>query len=282
MSSPLPTLQGTVNTWHCDEVGHMNVQFYVAAGADATRAYGVAKGVMGPIVSDSDHVRFHRELRAGDIFTCQTYVVGAEKRGLILAHEIYNQGTNALAATIVSRTTLKFSGIENVFGQLNELARPRSIGDQSRLPKLHLTDAVAEQLIPIYQGVVHAEHCDETGDMRQQFIMARFSDGAAHLWHHVGFDRETMLNARRGTVVLEIRIDRLADIAPGTVLIAKSAIVGVEGKVLTFAHFLFDGATGNLVASGEAAAVLLDLDARKTVAFGDAERAGIDPYIMRF
>lgn len=282
MSTYIPTLQSTVNTWQCDEVGHMNVQFYVAAGADATRAYGVAKGEMEPIVSDSDHVRFHRELRAGDIYTCQTSAVGAEKRGLVLSHEIYNRSTNALAATIVARTNLKISGIENVFGQLNELARPRSIADRSNLPLLHLHDETAERLIPIYQGIVHPEHCDAIGNMRQQFIMARFSDGAAHLWHHVGFDRDTMLNARRGTVVLEIRVDRLGETKPGTVLIAKSAIMAVEGKVLTFAHFLFDSATGALVASGEAAAVLLDLDARKTIAFGDGERAGIAPFIMRF
>ena len=139
---------------------------------------------------------------------------------------------------------------------------------------------MAADLIPIYQGLAHPEQCDTDGLMRQQFIMARFSDGAAHLWHHVGFDRETMLKARRGTVVLEMRLDRLADIRSGTVLVAKSAIVEVMGKVLRFAHFLFDGLSGDLLATGEASAVLLDLDARKTVAFSETERAGLAPFLM--
>lgn len=278
----IPTLQGTVNTWQCDEVGHMNVQFYVAAGSDAARMYAAALGVNDLVISQTDHIRFHRELRAGDIFTCQSNIVGSDASGLILAHEITNRGTGALSATIVSQTNIKADIGESNFGELSDSAKPRSIDNQSSLPGLRLDDEIAKNLIPIYQGVVHAEHCDDAGAMRQQFIMARFSDGAAHLWHHIGFDRDAMLKARRGTVVLEIRVDRLADIRAGTALVAKSAIIDVAGKVLKFVHFLFDRATGDLVASGEAAAVLLDLDARKTIAFGETERAGLDPFIMRF
>ena len=277
----IPTLQGTVNTWQCDEVGHMNVQFYVAAGSDAVRSFAAQVAEAAPIISSSDHIRFHRELRAGDIFTCDTKVVGKTASGLTLAHEIYNRSTTDLAATIVSQTNIPAIRHEGALEALNDMARPRSIDVRSQLPALNLREEKAQSIIPIYQGVAHKEHCDEAGAMRQQFIMARFSDGAAHLWHHVGFDRDAMMKARRGTVVLEIRVDRLADIPAGTVLVAKSAIIGVAGKVLTFAHFLFDSATGALVASGEAAAVLLDLDARKTVAFGDLERTGLDPFIMR-
>jgi acyl-CoA thioester hydrolase len=282
MTHPVPTLQGTVNTWNCDEVGHMNVQFYFAAGADAARIYAASKKVSGAVYSQTDHVRFHRELRAGDIFNVTTLPVGTHDSGLILAHQVINRGTGELSATIVSNTSLPAGMAEDRFGDIPEAARPRSIAARSSLPALTLNDPAAEKLIPIYQGVVHADQCNEAGAMRQQFIMSRFSDGAAHLWHHVGFDRDAMLKARRGTVVLETRLDRLTDVRAGTVLIARSAIVEIMGKVLRFAHFLFDGSTGSLVATGEAAAVLLDLDARKTVAFGEAERAGLAPYLMEF
>jgi len=280
MTLSVPTLQGTVNTWHCDEVGHMNVQFYFAAGADATRIYAAGLGAGEPITARTDHIRFHRELCSGDIFSLSTETVGADETGLILAHEIYNRGTDTLAATIVSHTDLAASLLSGPASDLHEMARPRSVAERSALPLLSLGDKMAADLIPIYQGLVHPDQCDTDGLMRQQFIMARFSDGAAHLWHHVGFGRETMLKARRGTVVLEARIDRLADIRSGTVLVAKSAIVEVMGKVLRFAHFLFDGVSGDLLATGEASAVLLDLDARKTVAFGEVERAGLAPFLM--
>jgi acyl-CoA thioester hydrolase len=281
MTDPIQTVRSTVNTWNCDEVGHMNVQFYVAAASDANRAFAVTHGISRPVTSSRDHVRFHRELRAGDIYSVTSAVSGTGEGGLTLSHLMHNSATGILAATLTSQTDLPVHLETGPYEALNEEALPRGVPGASSLPHLQLDDQASASLIPIYQGVVHPEHCDETGLMRQQHIMARFSDGAAHLWQHVGFDRDTMIKARRGTVVLEMRLDRLADVRAGTVLIGKSAMVEVMGRVLRFAHFLFDASTGAPVATGEAAAVLLDLDARKTVPFSDEDRAKITPYLMK-
>lgn len=281
MTIRLQTVQSIVNTWNCDEVGHMNVQFYVAAASDANRAYALTQGIAGPVVSTRDHIRFHRELRAGDIFTVTTAAAGTHETGVILSHDLTNSATGVLAATLTCNTVLPIPLTDGRYEKLKDEALPRGVPGVSSLPHLQLDDQATASLIPIYQGVVHPEHCDETGLMRQQHIMARFSDGAAHLWQHVGFDRDTMIDARRGTVVLEMRLDRLADVRAGTVLVGKSAMVEVMGRVLRFAHFLFDASTGALVATGEAAAVLLDLDARKTVPISDEERAKLTPYLMK-
>lgn len=281
MTNSLQTVQSIVNTWNCDEVGHMNVQFYVAAASDANRAYGVAHSINGAVISSRDHIRFHRELRAGDIFAVTSRASGAHEAGLILSHELRNSATGVLAATLTSQTDLPSDLDSGPYAPVKDEALPRGVPGASSLPHLQLDDQAAENLIPIYQGVVHPEHCDETGRMRQQHIMGRFSDGAAHLWQQVGFDRDTMLKARRGTVVLEMRLDRLTDVRAGAVLVGKSAMVEVMGRVLRFAHFLFDASTGALVATGEAAAVMLDLDARKTVPFSDEDTAKLTPYLMK-
>jgi acyl-CoA thioester hydrolase len=281
MSDPIQTVQSIVNTWNCDEVGHMNVQFYVAAASDANRAFGVAHSINKSVISSRDHIRFHRELRAGDIFAVTSRASGTHEGGLILSHELRNSATGVLAATLTSQTDLPAGLDGGPYEPLSDIALPRGVPGTSSLPGLQLDDQAAANLIPIYQGLVHPEHCDETRLMRQQHIMGRFSDGAAHLWQQVGFDRDTMIKARRGTVVLEMRLDRLADIHAGTVLVGKSAMVEVMGRVLRFAHFLFNASTGALVATGEAAAVMLDLDARKTVAFSDEESAKLAPYLMK-
>jgi len=281
MTDPIQTVRSTINTWNCDEVGHMNVQFYVAAASDANRAFAIAHGNTGPVISTRDHVRFHRELRAGDIFTVTSAISGADENGLVLSHELTNSATGVLSATLTCNTALPIHLTDGPYEDLKDVALPRGVPGVSSLPHLRLDDQTSASLIPIYQGVVHPEHCDETGLMRQQHIMARFSDGAAHLWQHVGFDRDTMIKARRGTVVLEMRLDRLADVPAGTVLICKSAMVEIMGRVLRFAHFLFDASTGALVATGEAAAVLLDLDERKTVPISDEESAKLTPYLMK-
>ncbi len=282
MTKPLQTVQSIVNTWNCDEVGHMNVQFYVAAASDANRAFGVAKNITRPVQSRRDHIRFHRELRAGDIFAVTSRACGThDGGGLVLFHELHNSATGVLAATLTSQTDLPADVDGGPYAELTAEALPRGVPGVSSLPRLRLDDDATAGLIPIYQGLVHPEHCDETGLMRQQHIMGRFSDGAAHLWQQVGFDRDTMLKARRGTVVLEMRVDRLADVRAGTALVGKSAMVEVMGRVLRFAHFLFDASTGVLVATGEAAAVMLDLDARKTVPFSDEESAKLSAHLIK-
>ncbi len=281
MTQPLQTVQSIVNTWNCDEVGHMNVQFYVAAASDANRTFAVSHGQSGPVISHRDHIRFHRELRAGDIFAVTSRACGVHDGKLALAHELRNSATGVLAATLTSRTDIPAKLGEGPYDDLTDEALPRGVPGVSSLPRFRLDDDATAELIPIYQGLVHPEHCDETGLMRQQHIMGRFSDGAAHLWQHVGFDRDTMIKARRGTVVLEMRVDRLADVRAGTLLVGKSAMVEVMGRVLRFAHFLFDASTGALVATGEAAAVIFDLDARKTVLFSDDETAKLSSYLMK-
>lgn len=65
--------RGAANTWECDEMGHMNVRFYLGKAHQGLVHAGVMIG-LGPkalaamgaeLVVDDQHIRFLRELRAG-------------------------------------------------------------------------------------------------------------------------------------------------------------------------------------------------------------------------
>ena len=47
----------------------------------------------------------------------------------------------------------------------------------------------------------------------------------------------------------------------------------VAAKTVRICHFMFNAETGALAATSEVMAILLDLDARRAVAFTDEERA---------
>ena len=115
--------------------------------------------------------------------------------------------------------------------------------------------------------------------MNSRFYMARFSDGGGHLWQAIGFDKPTMLAKRRGTVVLELRLNYLREVRSGAMLVVKSAVTRIEGRTLTFVHYMFDAETGEAVATGEVIAIMLDLDARRSVAFTDEERESLMPHV---
>ena len=64
--------RSSVQTWECDQMGHMNVQFYVEKACDALAAFGAGLGLgpralahQGQVLEPADHhIRFLRELQA--------------------------------------------------------------------------------------------------------------------------------------------------------------------------------------------------------------------------
>lgn len=299
MTDYLDTFRGTVNTWECDEVGHMNVQFYVARASDAgfymRDALGISPSVVRnegrAVVALEEHVRFLRELRAGDIMNMRTRLVEMRDTTVVTFHEMFNSASGETSATIVAvsgyfdlktRKLIPWSAEAKeraapLLGPLPPHAEPRSVPRETRLPAKRLEDAA--DFVEIYRGAVMPWECDDFGHMNTRFYMARFSDGAGHLWQAIGFNKSAMMAKRRGTVVLELRLNYLREVRSGTLLIAKSTLTRVEGKTLTFVHYMFDAETGEAVATGEVIAVMLDLDARKTVPFTDEERAMLASHV---
>lgn len=301
MTEFLDTFRGTVNTWECDEVGHMNVQFYVARASDAAFYLRHALGLAPSQVRDKgkamvaleEHFRFHRELRAGDLMHMRSRPVELRERTLVSYHELFNSASGEVSATTVAvsghfdlekRRLVPWEEearekAKRFAGPLPPHAEPRSVARETRLPDLSLAEAESRDFMEIYRGAVMPWECDDFGHMNSRFYMARFSDGAGHLWQALGMDKRHMQEKRRGTVVLEMRLNYVREVASGAMLVVKSTLTRAEGKTLTFAHFMFDAETGLLAATGEAVAIMLDLDARRTVAFTEEERASLAPRV---
>ena len=299
MTEFLDTFRGSVNTWECDEVGHMNVQFYVARASDAAfylrHALGLSPSRVRAegraMVALEEHIRFHRELRAGDIMHMRSRPVELRDRTMVSFHELFNSATDETSATVVSlsghfdlesRKLIPWpeearAAAAPFAGPLPSHAEPRSVPREKRLPARRLEDAT--DFIEIYRGAVMPWECDDFGHMNSRFYMARFSDGGGHLWQAIGFDKPTMLAKRRGTVVLELRLNYLREVRSGAMLVVKSAVTRIEGRTLTFVHYMFDAETGEAVATGEVIAIMLDLDARRSVAFTDEERESLMPHV---
>ena len=262
MTEFLDTFRGSVNTWECDEVGHMNVQFYVARASDAAfylrHALGLSPSRVRAegraMVALEEHIRFHRELRAGDIMHMRSRPVELRDRTMVSFHELFNSATDETSATVValsghfdleSRKLIPWpeearAAAAPFAGPLPSHAEPRSVPREKRLPARRLEDAT--DFIEIYRGAV-------------------------------------MLAKRRGTVVLELRLNYLREVRSGAMLVVKSAVTRIEGRTLTFVHYMFDAETGEAVATGEVIAIMLDLDARRSVAFTDEERESLMPHV---
>lgn len=295
------SFRGAVNTWECDDNGHMNVQFYVARASDGAfflrnelgLSPSVIRGTRHTMVALEEHFRFHRELHAGDMMAMRSRLIDMREKTLVVYHELLNAGTGETAATMVAVSgyfdmetrklgTWPQSAVTKggaLTGPLPDHAAARSVTREKRLPDLRLDEATARGFIEIYRGPVMPWHCDDFGHMSTQFYISRYSDGSGHMWQGLGMEKKKMLAARRGSVVLEQRLNYVREVLSGDILIVKSALVEVAAKTIRICHFMFNAETGLLAATSEVTAIQLDLDSRRATSFSDEERVRLQSHV---
>jgi acyl-CoA thioester hydrolase len=106
---PLLTYRGAVYPQECDHMGHMNVAFYVAKFDAATWQLFAALGMTrerfekdkSGMAGLEQHIEYKRELRAGDVVTVTTEVVGVRDKVILFRHEMKNDVTGELAASML-------------------------------------------------------------------------------------------------------------------------------------------------------------------------------------
>ena len=103
---PLLTYKGAVLPWHCDEMGHMNVMWYVGKFDEATRHLFSEIGITSGFMRDNNRgmaaveqsIQYKRELLAGDIVTITSRVEDIKDRVIRFTHEMRKADTDEVAA----------------------------------------------------------------------------------------------------------------------------------------------------------------------------------------
>jgi acyl-CoA thioester hydrolase len=107
--SGLLTYRGTIYPWHCDQVGHMNVMWYVGKFDEATWHLFHAIGLTPTLLREHNRgmaaveqtIQYRRELVAGDIVSVYSAVLEIKEKSLCFSHEMRKQDTDEIAATTV-------------------------------------------------------------------------------------------------------------------------------------------------------------------------------------
>jgi len=101
------TYRGTVYPWHCDQVGHMNVMWYVGKFDEATWNFAAQLGLTPSYLRQSNRgmaavqqtIHYKRELLAGDVVEVHTRLLELREKVVRFAHEMRNSETGEIAAT---------------------------------------------------------------------------------------------------------------------------------------------------------------------------------------
>jgi acyl-CoA thioester hydrolase len=106
MSDLLLTYRGAVYPWHCDQMGHMNVMWYVGKFDEATWNLFAAMGVTTAFLRErkrgmaavQQNITYRRELVAGDTVTVHSAFLEIRDKVARFVHEMRHGESGELAA----------------------------------------------------------------------------------------------------------------------------------------------------------------------------------------
>jgi acyl-CoA thioester hydrolase len=297
MAGGIEIWRGGVNTWECDEMGHMNVRFYVTKAIEGLVGLAAALGLPHAFAAHAgstlmvreQHIRFLREAHAGAALhmTGGVLEIGEDQARLLML--LWHSDSGALAAsfqTVVAHVTpaegRPFPWPKRTLDLAAGLtidtpdqAMARSLSLEPVISTASLERAVELDLVRIAQGAISPADCDLYGRMRPELFIGRVSDGIPRL---IRSFREVVVSGaaespgRVGGAVLEYRLIQFDWPRAGDRIEIRSGLKDADARTKRVIHWMLDPDTGKAWGAAEAVAVTFDLDARKIIPISDAAR----------
>jgi acyl-CoA thioester hydrolase len=292
--------RGCVNTWECDEMGHMNVRFYVAKAMEGLVGLAAALGMPqafspcanATLLVREQHIRFLREARPGAPLFMRGAVLDMDEAEARLLLVLFHASGEPAASyqTVVSHIAVADDDRpfpwprharalgEGLKVDVPSYAASRSVGLEPFVSRASLHHADRLGLATISAGAIDGQHCDVFGRMRVEQFIGRVSDGIATL---ASASRAVIAESaetppgRTGGAVLEYRLAHLAWPRAGDRFVVRSGVAGFDSRTQRLVHWMLDPQSGRPWGVSEAIAVTLDLDARKIVPISGAARAAL-------
>lgn len=285
--------RGTPNAWECDEMGHMNVRFYLAKLMEGIGVFCYHTAMPHAFKTNAPstvqlrdlHIRFVKEVHAGAPIFMRAGVVETSDSSALLYMQMNHLDGSPCAVfrfwldhiDIHTRQPFLWSQkTSETFSQFsaepNAKLAPRSVPFDTP-PQTPPTLETAKDIgsIQIGTGLVLPEHCDVFGNMKTEFFIGRISDSAPHLIDGpgTGITRSPKPGGgeqRIGTAALEYRFAFHNRPTSGDAFQLYAGLGEYSDKTFGLFYWLMDPHRNITFATAQATLVQFDLDTRKAVA----------------
>jgi len=268
------TLFTFVNRWECDENDHLNVQFYFSRFEEADRQFRLLSGLNETLVGARRvrHVRYHSELRTGDLVTVQSSIAFDGPHMLTVVHEMRESASGKLAATALdgyepsasSAKTLR-QRFKTYQTSMIEEAAPKGIPAGPASQKVTLSGLEAKGAQIVYRGTVLPRDIGVDGKADDRFALSCCTDGVAHVWQRTPMTHAYLTENGLGRVAVEMKLTWATPLKTGDMMLVISGFTGVSAKTFSMRHHLFESRTSRLVATLDVIALTMDLSTRSAV-----------------
>ena len=119
-------------------------------------------------------------------------------------------------------------------------------------------------MIETYRGVVYPNQLDHMEHMNVQWYAAKFDEATWHLFSAIGITSEYLREQNRGMAALEQTTKYKSEVRSGELLVVKSKVIEIGGKIIKFLHIMYNAESMQEVATTEIVAVHMDRGIRKS------------------
>jgi acyl-CoA thioester hydrolase len=295
--------RGGVQASECDQMGHMNVAYYLAKASEALGGLAAALGMpraFSPgakttLILRDQHVRYLREARHHAALSMTGGVIElgeSDGRVLMLLHH----ASGALAATY----QLVVAHVDAATGEERPWpaeARARAEALKVEVPQAaaarscHL-NPVDPQTVSLSRAltlglpqttlcVVQPNECDAFGRMRPEPMLTRIIDGAVHLASRDPNEKKTLdVKAGLGGAAVEYRLIYFEPVSMGQRLEVRAGFSKVDAKVRHLLYWVLDADTGRALGLADSVVVSFDLNTRKMLTLDDEALASAQATVV--
>lgn len=286
--------RGSVTPREIDEMGHFNVQFYVALATEGLTVFAAQLGLDHAFRADArstllvreHHIRFLREAKVGDALTLTGGVLEMGETDARLLFVLRHSHTgepcasfNVAVAHVTAHEERPFdwpsatqARAPGLAVSLPPFAAARSVANGPFETAAHADEAARLGLTRIASGAFGPSHCDVFGRMEAQHFIGRLSGGVPSLGENFRTaiaDHAEPKPKRLGIAALEYRLAYLAWPRAGDRFEIHSGVTAVTERGRSLVHWMLD-ATGKPWGVAEAFLISFDLDARRMLRIAEA------------
>lgn len=296
--------RGNANAWECDELGHMNVQFYLAKASEAVANLAALAGLgsifradaYATLAARSLHIKFLAEARPGAPLMIEGGIAGTGTTSADLVLLMRHAGSGQIAATfrikadhVSPKEGRRFDWPQRFAEKAQKLtvavpdiAQPRGLAEADGATGISTARADALGLEQIGMGRFNSDEMSVFGRIRSDILLGRVSNSVVNF--RGAFPEEVDFHmgetsARIGSALLECRILPRRWPRAGDGYVIRSGLVSAGSKVRNLVHWVLDPETGHPWWTMEGVAAPMDLDKRKLVEPDARARTALDAAI---
>ncbi len=268
------TWRGRVNAAECDQMRHMNVQFYMQKNSQSLARIGALLGLASNFFPATERILFERELYAGDVLVMRSGIRKIDGEQLHIASLMLNAETGAVAArfeTVARLWHIVEGGTLALTGPVRDKAETFAVATDDAFPPPRplsgprLAEELPANTVVTCRRAVNSWEVGNSGVATPAFVISCVSDAAMHFFTHMGADLAWRMEHDIGSAALDYHICYHRPMAVGTPVEAHSRFLETREKTFRFSHHLSDATSGETTATVEVTAVLFDLNKRKSI-----------------